>query len=34
MPQSTDLRPPQGCGVDLPGNGARQDTSTRKGWLS
>jgi hypothetical protein len=34
MLQSGDLRPPQGCGVGLPGNGARQDTSTRKGWLS
>jgi hypothetical protein len=34
MLPSADMRPPQGCGVDLPGDGARQDTSTRKDWLS
>ena len=34
MLQSADLRPPHAFGVDLPGNGARQDTSTRKDWLS
>jgi hypothetical protein len=34
MLQSADLRPPHVPGVDLPGNGARQDTSTRKDWLS